>query len=95
MEGRAIMNETERIDVAHKQPTSKLFLTPEEVCLRYGGNLHVRTLANWRSQGTGPEYTKIGGLIMYPVSKLEEYERRQTVQSTSQYRGTATQEHRK
>lgn len=89
------MSTIDRIDDAARLLSNKLFLTPEEVCLRYGGNLHVRTLANWRSQGTGPEYTKIGGLIMYPLSKLEEYERRQTVQSTSQYRGTATQEHRK
>ena len=89
------MSTIDRIDGTARLLSNKLFLTPEEVCLRYGGNLHVRTLANWRSQGTGPEYTKIGGLIMYPLSKLEEYERRQTVQSTSQYRGAATQEHRK
>jgi hypothetical protein len=80
-------------DDAWKQPVAnRIFLTPKEVCARYGHNLHERTLANWRSVGTGPEYTKVGGLIMYPISKLEEWERRQTVQSTSQYRGSATKE---
>ncbi len=62
------------------------FLTPSEVSARYGGNITERTLANWRSQGSGPEYTKIGGKIMYPVFKLVEWEQRNTVKSTSQYR---------
>jgi hypothetical protein len=89
------VNAQAAIAEVNRPPVAKIFLTPREVCERYGNNLHERTLANWRSGGTGPEYTKVGGLIMYPISKLEEWEQRQTVQSTSQYRGSATKEHRK
>ena len=39
----------------------KMFLTPAEVSERYGNGLSVRTLANWRSSGTGPVFSKIGG----------------------------------
>lgn len=62
------------------------FLTAAQVSERYSGNITERTLANWRSQGSGPEFTKIGGKIMYPVLKLVEWEQRNTVKSTSQYR---------
>ncbi len=68
------------------------FLSPQDVCDRYGNNLNIRTLANWRSAGQGPFFTKIGGMIMYPIDRLVEWEHRNTVQSTSQYRGTATKE---
>lgn len=67
---------------------AKQFLSPADVSARYQGNISVRTLANWRSQGTGPAFTKIGGSIMYPLSRLLEWEDRNTVNSTSQYRGT-------
>jgi Helix-turn-helix domain len=66
---------------------AKQFLSPADVSSRYQGNISVRTLANWRSQGTGPAFTKIGGSIMYPLSRLLEWEDRNTVNSTSQYRG--------
>lgn len=68
---------------------NKQFLTPAEVVDRYNSNISVRTLANWRSQGIGPAFTKIGGSIMYPISKLTEWEDMNTVSSTSQYRGSS------
>lgn len=67
----------------------KLFLTPAEVSERYGNGLSVRTLANWRSSGTGPVFSKIGGCVLYPLNKLIEWEEMNTVNSTSQYRGNA------
>lgn len=69
--------------------TKKQFLTPAEVSERYNGNISVRTLANWRSAGIGPAFSKIGGSVFYPQSKLIEWEEMNTVNSTSQYRGTA------
>lgn len=33
--------------------------TPEDVA-RYLNNIPVKTLAQWRSKGTGPQYRKIG-----------------------------------
>lgn len=71
-----------------QQYPAKQFLTPSDVAERYHGNISVRTLANWRSAGTGPAFTKIGGSIMYPLNKLAEWEEMNTVNSTSQYRGT-------
>lgn len=44
----------------------KMFLTPAEVSERYGNGLSVRTLANWRSSGTGPVFSKIGGVRAVP-----------------------------
>ncbi len=75
--------------------TKKQFLTPAEVSERYEGNLSVRTLANWRSQGTGPAFSKIGGSVLYPLNKLIEWEEMNTVNSTSQYRGSAAKGHTK
>lgn len=66
---------------------TKRFLTPQEVSARYDGRITVRTLANWRSQGKGPPFTKVGGPILYPVDQLETWEQSNTVNSTSQYRG--------
>lgn len=67
----------------------KKFLTPAELSARWDGRITVRTLANWRSIQSGPPFVKIGGAILYRISDVEEYERRNTVTSTSQYRGNA------
>jgi hypothetical protein len=32
-----------------------------------------RTLANWRSQGRGPKYHKIGGKVLYDLSAIESF----------------------
>lgn len=65
--------------------TEKKYLTPEEVVARFEGKITVRTLANWRSQGVSPPYTKCGGRILYPLAELIQWEARRTVNSTSQY----------
>lgn len=58
------------------------FLTPEELVQRYKGTISVKTLANWRTKGGGPEYTKIGGKIMYSLDAVLAWERRRTFDST-------------
>lgn len=63
----------------------KLFLTPAEVVQRYEGKISTRTLANWRSAGTSPPFSKIGGRILYPLDELVEWEKRRTVGSTAKY----------
>lgn len=68
------------------QTQKRGFLTPEEVSARYGGRITVRTLNNWRSNGSGPPFTKIGGPVMYPLDKLVEWEEKNTVTSTSNYK---------
>lgn len=64
----------------------KLFLTPEELVDRYERKVTVRTLANWRSAGVSPPYTKVGGRIVYPLDALIKWEQSRTVTGTANYR---------
>jgi hypothetical protein len=50
------------------------YVTPQQVADRYAGNITVRTLANWRSTGQGPDYVKIGGKVMYALDALIHWE---------------------
>lgn len=54
--------------------TQSNFLTPRQVAQRWNGVVTIGTLANWRSKGVGPTYTKLRGRILYPVAKLEAWE---------------------
>jgi hypothetical protein len=47
------------------------FLLPQEAAdfLR----MRVQTLANWRCYGGGPEFTRLGNRILYPLSKLRAF----------------------
>ena len=65
---------------------TKLFFTPEELVERYQGKVTIRTLANWRSAGVSPPYTKVGGRIVYPIDELEKWEQSRTVTGTSDYK---------
>lgn len=64
----------------------RLYLTPAEVVLRFKGRITVRTLANWRSAGISPPFTKLNGRILYPLDELERWEQSRTVSGTHQYR---------
>lgn len=64
--------------------TPDYFITPDELVSRYKGRISVKTLANWRTKGGGPDYTKIGGKIMYRLSAVTEWERLRTYGSTAQ-----------
>lgn len=55
------------------------YLTPAELVARYKSAITIRTLANWRSTGDGPRYTKIGGKVLYPVEAVIEWERNRTL----------------
>lgn len=57
------------------------YLTPQELAERYKGAVTVRTLANWRSTGNGPKFTKIGGRVLYPVEAVVEWEKSRTTKS--------------
>lgn len=62
------------------------FYSPEQLSERLGGTIKPRTLANWRTSGTGPKYVKLGGKVAYPKREVEAWIAKRTVQSTSQYR---------
>lgn len=53
---------------------------------RYDGRFAITTLANWRSQGKGPKFRRLGGRIFYALADVEAWEQNNTYQSTSQYR---------
>lgn len=51
-------------------------LTPAEVVKRWNGAVTVGTLANWRAQGKGPAFIKLGSRVRYPLHRLAEFEAR-------------------
>jgi Helix-turn-helix domain len=55
------------------------FLTTEEVCERYRGEISVGTLRNWRAQRVGPSFIKIGKSVLYPVQALDEWDQKNLV----------------
>ena len=46
--------------------------SPDEVAKKTG-DTNPATLANWRSQGIGPPYVKIGGRVFYPEHLFDEW----------------------
>lgn len=58
---------------------SPTYLTPAELVKRYKQTITIRTLANWRSTGEGPRYTKIGGRVLYPVNAVKTWEESRTL----------------
>jgi hypothetical protein len=62
-----------------QRPAATIYLTTEEVSERYRGEITVGTLANWRALKIGPPYAKIGKAILYPVTELEAWEKKNMV----------------
>lgn len=56
-------------------------LTEQQLAARW--QMSVRTLQNWRWQGRGPRYLKIGARVLYPVEEVEAHEAGQLHQNTS------------
>lgn len=57
-------------------------LTPEEVSARWKGTIKVRTLTGWRNKRKGPPFVKFGSRVLYPLDRLVEWEKKQTVETT-------------
>lgn len=55
-------------------------LTSEELAARW--RMHPGSLSNWRQQGKGPKFLKIGSRVFYRVSDVEAYEAEQVHRST-------------
>jgi hypothetical protein len=47
-------------------------LTEQQLAKRW--QMSVRTLQNWRWQGRGPRYLKIGARVLYPLEEVEAHE---------------------
>lgn len=50
------------------------YLTPAQLVLRWDGAVTTGTLANWRSKGEGPAYSKFGSRVRYPIAKVMVWE---------------------
>lgn len=63
------------------------YLTAEEVSIRLGRKVTVKTLANWRcdKQGRGPPFCRFGNKIVYPESSFEAWRKNSEVRSTGDY----------
>jgi Helix-turn-helix domain len=59
--------------------SAKKYLTPEEVSERYRGEISIGTLRNWRTQGIGFSFVKIGKAVLYPVEGLDAWDEAHTV----------------
>ncbi|MGU3400451.1 helix-turn-helix transcriptional regulator [Brucellaceae bacterium D45D] len=51
-------------------------------------SLSARTLEKHRTYGTGPDYRKLGGRVVYAIDDLENWAARGAVTSTSDPRGS-------
>ncbi|MFE0018379.1 helix-turn-helix transcriptional regulator [Mesorhizobium sp. NPDC059054] len=51
-------------------------------------SLSARTLEKHRTYGTGPDYRKLGGRVVYAVDDLQSWANRGAVTSTSDPRGS-------
>jgi len=59
-------------------PTA-LFLTTDEVAERYRGEISPGTLRNWRALKFGPSFLKVGKAVLYPLTELEAWDRKNLV----------------
>lgn len=50
-------------------------ITAAQLVERWKGRIALGTLANWRSQGKGPPFTKLGRQVLYPVTRLAAWEK--------------------
>jgi hypothetical protein len=74
--GRIELSASTSID---NQAAEALFLTTEEVCERYRGQISAGTLRNWRVLKIGPSYVKLGKVVLYPRHELEAWDKRNLV----------------
>jgi len=57
---------------------NSVFLTVDELVIRWKGQVKASTLTTWRSRQTGPKFVKCGGRVLYPLAAIEDYERKNT-----------------
>ena len=63
---------------------SEAFLRTDQLMDRWRGAVKKQTLVNWRVQGKGPKFTRIGRSVLYALSDVELYEQSQTFASRAE-----------
>ena len=66
------------LDVVEDQ-NPLIYLTPEEVSLRWRRKVDVETLKNWRSLRIGPPFHRFGRAVLYRIDLLVQWERQNLV----------------
>ena len=61
---------------------NKDLITPDVLAERW--NLNPTTLSQWRWNGRGPQYLKLGRRVMYRIQDVEAFEEQQVRRDTSQ-----------
>lgn len=59
-----------------------IWLTPEQTATQL--SLSSRTLANWRAEGKGPTFVRLGRRIRYPRTEIERFVAKATVHIRSE-----------
>jgi hypothetical protein len=57
------------------------YMTTAELAARW--QMNVVTLANWRVQGKGPMFIKLGRKVLYPMAEVDAWEAKQLRQNTA------------
>ena len=71
------------ITIANRsQSAEKKFISEQLLAERWG--VAVTTLQKWRQTGYGPVFAKLSARVAYPIASVEEFERRNLRQSTSE-----------
>jgi len=64
-----------------KEPTTGAEIIPVSHINQYQlskrWNISARTLEHWRWEGIGPSYIKLGRRVVYALTDIEEFERKQ------------------
>lgn len=63
-----------------------MYLTAEEVAVRYREAISVGTLRNWRAMRVGPPFLKIGKAVLYSRQALDEWDRKHMVACNNAHR---------
>ncbi len=66
--------------------TDKTFINQKELSERW--KISPRTLERWRWLGTGPDYHKIGGRVIYRLDDIETWEKERSFNCTAQQAGS-------
>ena len=65
-----------------KDHKNKVLLSPSELAARW--RVTLCTLSQWRWNGNGPAYIKVGKSILYDLAVIEDFENKRIRHNTSQ-----------
>ncbi len=60
------------------------YLTTKELSKRW--KLNPNTIEHWRTNGSGPQYVRIGRKILYSLDSIIAYERKNVAEHTMMYK---------